>query len=256
MKLRTDFVTNSSSSSFVFTRKLGEDEIIKMLYNIYPNLELFKHDEWDVFGCKNMEEMKEWIKEFSDNVKSMQKLSSEDIVEFFEWYECDILIKLFDIKVAQGTAQCDKYDIVKEFLRHFEAWDITDEQLKTLTAIYIFEFLQNKYCDDDYTEELMVFLRHRSRIAENFVITKKETEKAVSDVLSGIAEYQLYDILKAHPEKFKAFAADYVDKNMGEIMADIVKADNIYYDWGWYYYDLDKILSAFPECVLHCIHMG
>ena len=256
MKTRSDFVTNSSSSSFILRSKDVEKYIPAAVGRAWEEgADLYKDiydDYWD-----RVERLAKYTEERFETlcreITPIEEQDAEDVCECFEWYFEDLL------EITLGYSPQKDADENEFKSKGFEGF------LQTPAFNGLSEETAEKAAE-------LVVLYVMSR--ENWDLWGKQTE-TINSLTAESCECSLYDIVEGEKfdfgfysdrviyaltvnnfEKLARYIQKYADKTAGAILGDITGAKYMFFDdeeIDWYIY---TTLNDAEECLLCCNHMG
>ena len=287
MKLRNDFVTNSSSSSYIFRsndlasfRKQVEEEINRLLTEEYMEAchdNNFFHYQYDQeWYQKRFDSEFRWMADLTP----LREFDNNNITEVYSWYFEEIHLIAFlgldafmESPFRTGELRiCDKFkleyeeeknynrnrekmkaDFWKEHFADIKNRSLTNECIHRLVGILILDHFDEKTNPfesdnrDVFSENMM------NDIMTDLAI--KYSQRIKSD-LTGIGEFMAefffayYEsILEIMPEFYGLTAGGALEKIMGACYMNFEE-----YEWSDLL--LENAVTALPGCVLWCRHMG
>lgn len=248
MKIRTDFVTNSSSSSFIL-KDTKMDDIYKSFENKKDSIlaeEWYDEDDYEMF----LDWLK-WIKPTPIREHNMR-----DLYSVLGWYEENIYKKVLE-KVIDFDSIKWKYhisEVYDQVIEKLSKITLTDEIFEVFAMIMVAECIEHI----NYDRERNWRDRYRG---------DKVTEIEISNYLWEVLRYEgpfhdelAYYIMTVDFEKFFDFAVKYADVSMGEIVEVLFEklfgAKYMYFDDVETHYIIGDTIKESDSCVLGCNHMG
>lgn len=221
MKFRTDFVTNSSSSSFIFQRKFSIEEIRHLRAKLATKV---RTDPYSTY-----KELNDDFDYLLEGIKTPDKFSSEVLAEVVSWYRDKMVSPLIGDKDLGGG----------------ENYTLSDEKLRILAGIWYFDYFvirlnepDKEYAHPTYDqleESVWFYLSYAHLDYGNELFDRWITDNAEKflDALVGVAEMPL-------PELFQMITG-------GKYM---------YYDSFETCWLVSEVFREDENCLFGCNHMG
>ena len=221
MKFRTDFVTNSSSSSFIFQRKYSIEDIRHLRSRLLKKATKSPYSP-------NYRDLNDDFDYILEGIKTIDKFILETLSEVFSWYRDKIISKLTnDSNPAES-----------------EPNTLSDEKLRILAGIWYFDYIVDRYC---------------SHSNEHTSPTYELLEEYVWDYLTVAYQYdddRLAILITENGERFLTALADVAKMSLYEIFEMITGGKYMYYDSMESDWLASKTLQEDENCLFGCSHMG
>ncbi len=246
MKYRTDFVTNSSSSSFIFKKSISMGELQKEIKEEIKRLDRDKYDLWEDY----YEQGTQMLKELEDLWIPVKELDIKTMDEIFEWYYEELVDKTLG-KEYDGNSIIDFTKKEEQMIEELIA-NCTDEQLHKLFSCLALDLILHRiYSTYDSSKDQPL----------TRVLTYKEMENVITSYLCEpmdsyyFPERVVYQVFLNNYEKGIRFFEEFSSSCI-ELFQEFFDCEYIFYkDYGVNSVFAD-VLESVSGCVYGCRHMG
>ena len=261
MKLRTDFVTNSSSSSYI----LVSNDIEK--YRVEANILCDKEERelYDFFHkggnveeevLRSLEWLNERYDEFNENLIPIEEQSAENIHDVFNWYNDEILKMVFKDYPLEGerkdydqtpeqseAAENRLSEFRCEFSENLKTKELSDETAKKAAAFILLSFLDGDNADFPLSAETVENLFYKSL-------------EDIEAFFWWDYEYIRENLLTSHFTQLLEYAKKFAGLSAGAVLKIITGGEYMYFDDMEMDRYIHLTLMQKEECILGCSHLG
>ena len=201
MKLRTDFVTNSSSSSFIFEKGIDLSEFKqramekhKVVYGPSQYKGYFRYEDG------------EWIlQHLEQEVERISELDYWPLRELYVWYERDVVeqwLKKEPEEFSQWSAEGKNFIFVKYYLDFIfffmPAMGYDIEKNQTIETKRVYEVFQWEYLEfliweleDKIAEKIIYFLENEYELVEEYFKEMSQKTVFLGDLIETFFDCEL-----------------------------------------------------------------
>lgn len=219
MKIRSDYVTNSSSSSFIFKD--------------------FDRQELKVFLKK-----KGWEGKDDFIVKDFTAYSMDDLFEVFAFYENWLIDHILGEK---WSSVCNR-GMVSSFLREYFTKKHSPGVMQKLAMFYVLKVIE-RYDVENHG---------KGKIIQKGVLTQEYLEELFQWYRGKEAfpDDSFYEFFCDNYEEIYTLSQEFIGSHCGELLASLFDAKYLSFRTWQMDMDLANILWDYPNCVNGCYFMG
>ena len=235
MKVRTDFVTNSSSSSFVF--KEFDKQYIRRLLKKHLYVPLQDEDEADIYELAKLDMNYIEGERFGEHRIC-------DLMEVYSWFRNKILGEIIGIPFTEERPEHEKW---KEKVRNIAKDSrCTNDMERKLAAILILDI----YCDIYWGDEV----KGKEIVICSEVFSTHLEEVGKSKIWN---EYDIFpQYYQEHMASLQSYFEEYENKQISQLLEYLFDAQYLYFCEREVNYLLCDILKEEGICKYAAVHMG
>lgn len=233
MKLRTDFVTNSSSSSFLFEKGTDINELKKQVLARYEELDAKQDRHWrsPEFVESIRQREREFLQNFENEIQHFTDVDEWGLSEIYDWYGDDMLKKKLagmPENKSQWSREVKRFVYLYSYIHFIFWWSRTEipeiDICGMIDTVAVKDLFRVRYADC-YAEDAEEICRY-----------------FIKNEFSELMGY--FEEMAQKPVR------------MGELLEQYFECELVIYNGIQVEVCLADALAEAKECVYSCVHMG